>query len=159
MFFKYFIHLCKSTLFLNFAWLFPPRLVRWGLRTGQMDIYKILISNREPAPIMKTPLITHPCFVYIFAALLALHFYSYFFIGSLLSRGRGTGYLYRPHSGRRSVLGEKANMSSLSLSCIGLVFHNVRLQGNVGCRLQKNPCRLQTVELIPLFISCFPQIF
>ena len=49
-------------------------------------------------------------------------------------------------------------MSSLSLSCIGLVFPNVRLQRNVGCRLQKNPC-MQTVEVILLFISCFPQIY
>ena len=103
MFFKYFIHLCKSTLFLHvLAWLVPPRLVRWGLRTGQMDIYKILSSNREPAPIMKTPLITHPCFVYIFAALLALYFYLYFLYRQLAEQREGD-WLFIPASLRPAI--------------------------------------------------------
>ena len=90
VFFKYFTQ-PTSLQFSHFVWLFPPRLVRWGLRAGRMDISKILNSNGEPPPIRKTPPITHACFVCFFTALTGFTFLFIFLYRQLAERAEGGG--------------------------------------------------------------------
>ena len=100
-FFKYFTQ-PTSLQFSHFVWLFPPRLVRWGLRAGRMDISKILNSDGEPPPIKKTPPITHACFVCFFTALTGFTFLFIFPYRQLAEQREGD-WLFIPASLRPAI--------------------------------------------------------
>ena len=156
-FFKYFIHLCKSTLFLHFAWLVPPRLVRWGLRAGQMDTSKISNSNSKPAPIIKTPPIIHACFVCFFASLTGFTFLFIFPYRQLAEQREGDSlaiYTGLTPAGdlfwaRKPTcrLCPPAVVALFSLMCVWKEMWVVRFKRTLVCRADSF-----------VFFSCFPQI-
>ena len=142
-------HLCNSTLSSHFVWLFPPRLVRWGLRAGRMDISKILNSDGEPPPIKKTPPITHACFVCFFTALTGFTFLFIFPYRQLAEQREGD-WLFIPASLRPAICSGRESqhvvfVPQLYWPC----FPWCAFGRKFGL----------CVELFPLFISCFPRIF